>query len=97
MEHINRVELQGVVGNVRRDGGMTFVTMATSHAFTSRDGHSVIETTWHRIVCMDEIAIERGETVHVKGRIRMRRYVSASGEEHAMCEIVASEIGRAQE
>lgn len=53
MEHLNKIELQGVVGSVRTDkvGDKLHAhfTVATNYLYKTADGNAVCETTWHRV------------------------------------------------
>ena len=97
MEHINRVELQGTAGSVRSNAGMTLIPLATSRAFTSREGIPVIETTWHRVVAKGELPFKKGDFLNVKGMIRTSRFISSSGEGQVIHEVFAQEIRRVDE
>ena len=103
IEHINRVELQGHVGNVRiKELNGTKVcnfTLATELLYKSREGVAIAETTWHNVVAWESSSqtadlsqIAKGSAVHVTGRIRMNSYKSAEGEEKQYYEILANSI-----
>lgn len=100
MESINRIELQGVVGNSRitQVGTSTVArfSMATNEVF-SNSGHIREETTWHSVTAWsgkgvpDLTKIVKGTHVHVVGRLRQSRYV-AHGEDRIFYEVIASRI-----
>ena len=96
MEQINKVELVGVVGSVRiqhfGDKQMARFTVVTYRAYNNREGAPVIETTWFRIIAWDAPQIKRGDTVHVLGRLRERRYTGADGIEQRLFEVIASSV-----
>ena len=101
MEQLNRVELRGTVGSVYvKDFGNTRCanfSLATNHCFKDREGSPVIETTWHRVTvwqdhCPDLGIIQRGEPLHVLGRLRVQRYTGADGVERQAVEIVAQKV-----
>lgn len=103
MENINRIEIQGAVGNSRLStvGGTELLKLcvATNHIYKGRDGMAVIETTWHNVSyfkkpedSLDLSQIERGSRVRVLGRLRHNRYTANDGREHEISEIVASEL-----
>ena len=102
MEHLNKVELVGTVGMVSRSeigplhsASFSLVTNYLSH---TANGQAVIETTWHHVVCYEGkgvcpvTEIERGVHLHVIGRIRNRRHITASGEERTTSEILATKV-----
>ena len=101
MEFINRIELVGVVGMIRKQtfsGRMVAkFSLVTEHSFKGKEGSTVIETTWHNVVAwqngdMPLDLIERGSQVCVQGRLRCRRYTSDSGEPRTSYEVVASNV-----
>lgn len=102
MEYINRIELQGIVGNSRL---MTVGTnevvrfgLATSQFFKNRDGSMHEETAWHSVTAWsgegmpDLGSITKGAWVYVAGRLRQNRYTAANGEEEIFYEVLASEV-----
>lgn len=102
MEHINRIELQGRIGNVRTNiVGETKVanfSLVTEHLYKTRDGGAVNETTWHYVVAWDgrempdlEL-LTKGRAVNVTGRLRASRYTAADGTEKQMYEVVAGKV-----
>lgn len=100
MEHLNRVELHGVVGSVRKtklsECTITRFTVATNYVYKAADGTIVEETTWHTVVSWNDIEIEKGDKVEVVGRIRCNRYVTEYGEEKFVYDILASEIRKVE-
>lgn len=89
MEYPNKVELKGIVGNVRVDeiGGteMARFTLATDHTYKSKTGDIIIETTWHEVVAFKNQEavqfeeIQQGAHLHVIGRIRKHVYHDSAG------------------
>lgn len=100
MEFLNRVNLVGIIGQVRVSelGNTKYarVSLATNSAF-KKDGSLVIETTWHNLTIFqsektcDLSLLEKGKALQVVGRIRNQRYTGADGSEHYLCEIIVSE------
>lgn len=94
MEQINRIELRGIVGSVYvKDFGDTKATnfsLATNYACKDKSGCVIIETTWHKVIAWDAPPIKKGDTVHVLGRLRERRYVGSDGSEQRFFEVIAS-------
>ena len=102
MEYLNRIELRGIVGRVsiRQIGNISLaeLSLMTDYAYRDSSGNGVIETTWFSItafegkkICQLE-RLEKGITVYVVGRLRIRRYTGADGSERSLPEIVAHEI-----
>ena len=102
MEHINRIELQGRVGNVRTNEHngtrVANFSLATDLLYRTKDGNAVSETTWHNIVAWEskdtpnvhEICV--GMPLNVTGRLRTSRYTTADGTEKIFYEVLASRI-----
>lgn len=102
MEFINRIEISGVVGTVRKqsvaDSIVANFSVVTETSYNDRNGCAVVETTWHNVVAWqnsnmpDLETIERGSHVNVQGRLRTRRYTDANGESRAVYEIIAARV-----
>ncbi len=102
MEHLNRIELRGILGVLRvmPVGTTRYATMnvATNYCYKDAEGCPVIETTWHLVTvwegkgCPDLSVFKKGDPVHVTGRIRCRRYTEASGIERERMEIIANTL-----
>ena len=101
MEMINKVELQGFVGAVRKtDIGKTLVvrfSVATDYTYVSMDGTPIVETTWHNCTAFadtnpDAENIKRADSVRVKGRIRMQKYVDNNGNDRTIPDIYVQEL-----
>lgn len=102
MEQINRIELRGLVGSVRLQeaGGkkVAHITLATSMAFTDRNGAAVIDTQWHNVSAWEgkNIAdlerIAKGSKLRVIGRVRYYKYTGADGVERNSTEILANKL-----
>ena len=102
MNLINKIELQGRVGNVRTniigDNMVASFSLVTEYLYKSRDGGAVNETTWHQITAWegkdmpDLSTIMKGTPLHVTGRLRTVRYTNSEGVEKQLYEVVASKI-----
>lgn len=103
MEQLNKVELVGIVGNVRvsraGDGRIARITLATSHIYTPADESPVIETTWHNIDAIEDgdrikdvEAIKTGDKLRVLGRIRNIRVYDEYGKPYASISIIANSV-----
>lgn len=99
MESLNKVELVGMVGNVRHDQvgvshAYTF-SVATSYAYRAMDGSPVIETTWHNCYYMsrdEDERIKRGATLRIHGRIQKQKYIDVTGKEGEIYRILVNRI-----
>lgn len=101
MEQLNRVELRGIVGNVNatKVGELTAVrfSVATDYAYKSKDGMSVVETTWHNCTawsdkCPSATELKRSDGVRLTGRLRMNRFVGTDGTERTSTEIFVNSL-----
>ena len=102
MEQINIVELRGLVGMVKRQEisgkKVARFTLATSSAFSDRNGNATIETQWHNvnawegknITCLDEI--RKGSKVQLTGRIRYSKFLGTDQAERFSTEILANKV-----
>ena len=98
MIYLNKVELQGIVGSIRKSeisGTYLYqITLATQEMY-KRDTQIVCETTWHKIVWWSDdgkLLADKGTPIRVVGRINQSQYVDAYGQTHSACEIVANEV-----
>lgn len=99
MEQFNKIEIQGLVGNVRTNVvGNNLVcnfSIATSRAFKNKDSVAIIETTWFQASAWegkgmpDLSKIEKGMALHLKGSISTRSYTAADGSERQVQEVKA--------
>ena len=102
MEHINRIEIQGRVGNVRtnivNETMVANFSVATDFLYKGRDGAGVNETTWHNVVAWaskempDLRRVAKGTPVHVIGRMRSQKHTSNDGTEKYFYEIMAQKV-----
>ena len=97
MEYLNKVELRGIVGAYRtvtiNDASITNFNVMTNHAYWSKSGDAVIESTWHNVAFHGIIGkMTKGSKVYVTGRIRNNSYTGADGEERYSNEIVAKSV-----
>lgn len=102
MEQLNRIEIQGLVGNIRvrefEGTKVANISVATNYIYKTKDGKAGFETMWHNVVAWqgkhmpDLSTIEKGMALNVKGRLRERSWTDASGEERMVVELVAQSI-----
>ena len=106
MDHINRIELQGLVGNVRTNEHngtkVANFSLATDILYKTRDG-AASETTWHNIVAWegkdipDVYRIAKGMPVYVCGRLRTTKVTGIDGTEKTYYEVLAIKVKVLQE
>lgn len=102
METINRVELQGNVGNVRiqkaGDTQVAHFSLATNRVSRSKEGENVVEACWHNVEAwegqgIDDLSkIVKGCPMHIWGRLRYTRYTGADQVEKTSTDVVATKI-----
>ena len=102
LQQLNRVQLRGVCGAVRRNqvGGKTMaqITLATNFIYRSKAGEVVIETTWTNITAFesdhlqDLDKLQKGSKVEVIGRLRNQRFTRADGTDAYSTDVLASEL-----
>lgn len=102
MEHINKIEIQGVVGAVRTQvvfGEMVSnFSVVTNTIYCNKQGDSIAETMWHNVVVWQSATstdlnkVEKGKSVRVVGRLRQMKYTDVHGEEKIFHEILANEF-----
>lgn len=104
MEHINKIELLGMVGQVKTrqiaDLLMVDFSMVTNRVFRNGAGQAVVESTWHQVQAWEcdnipaEVldSIRKGDAVHVVGSVRCQSLVSTQGEERKTYSVLAHEV-----
>lgn len=104
--YINRVQLQGVVGNapeLRYVGGggkaVCNIRLATTNRYKTANGEFVEETEWHTVVGWEAVAermaqLNKGDWANIEGRIRTRTAIDAKGTERIHREIICERVLR---
>lgn len=102
MEQLNKIELRGIVGNIRiqqvNSTRVARISVATDYIYENRQGEKVCETTWHCVTIWEEKSsvaldeIQRGNGVYIQGRLRNTRYTDAHGVERTIVEIVGNKL-----
>lgn len=95
-EYINKIELQGRVGNVRSNNingrQVQNFSLVTEYAFKKKDGSFYNEATWHQVSAWEKQEVQQGDLVRVQGRLRCVKYTGADGTDKIMTEVVANEV-----
>ena len=102
MEQINKIELLGIVGSVRRqrinDKQMAKFTMATNRAYKNKEGAPVIETQWHNVTAFEGKNVQnleqiaKGSAVHVLGRLQVQRIATEDGSDRTYVDVICSKL-----
>lgn len=92
MEHINKIELAGIVGTLKetrldeKNRNIRF-TLAVNES-----AGNVVTTTWFSCTYWGEHIISKGQEIHIKGRMISNRYADAEGNEKTFYEVRVSSI-----
>lgn len=102
MEFINKIELQGIVGNVTvntiQANNLARFSLLVEETYKSTDGTPVIQSSWFGCIAWqdkkikDFNKIKKGATIHLNGRVRMQRYEDSTGANRYVWEIVCQEL-----
>lgn len=102
MESLCKIELCGYIGNatINNISGTKLArfSLATEYAYKSQDGTCCIDTTWFNCSCWESERIknldkiQKGKVAHLTGRVRMSRYIDATGSERQIWEVVCQTI-----
>lgn len=102
MEFINKIELQGIVGNVVintiQASNLARFSLLVEETYKSTDGTPVIQASWFSCIAWqdkkikDFNKIKKGATIHLSGRVRMQRYEDSTGANRYVWEIVCQEL-----
>ena len=72
--------------------------MATSNAWTNREGQRQEHTEWHRIVVWGKLAetcaeyLSKGKKAYIEGRLQTRSWEDDKGQKKYTTEVVASQV-----
>lgn len=107
MEFLNKVELIGIVGNLRvqqyGENKITRLSLLTNYAYTNSEGHHITDTTWHNVVApatpktADAAFLQKGDAARVIGRIRLLSYTDQYGNDKNIIEIAANSVEKINE
>ena len=101
MESLNRIELRGRVGRIKRKmvGDCEVARLSLGVQITERSirGTGISSIDWFNIVAwkggkVNFDAVTDNSVIYVVGRVRMRHYTGADGRDHCTPEVVASEL-----
>lgn len=98
---VNKVELNGFAGInpevVKIKDGLKVArfNLATSESYKNRNGETIKDTTWHRIVLWNKLAdqaqtlVKKGSRINLLGKLVNSSYTDQKGEKHYTTEIIA--------
>ena len=101
---VNKVTLLGNLGadpetkKTASGQSITLFNVATSNAWTNREGQRQEHTEWHRIVVWGKLAetcaeyLSKGKKVYIEGRLQTRSWEDDKNQKRYTTEIVASQV-----
>jgi single-strand DNA-binding protein len=104
MSGVNKVIIVGRLGTdpelkaVGSGQNVTRLSVATSEAWTGKDGNKQERTEWHRVTVWGKLAeicakhLSKGRQVYVEGRLQTRSWEDPQGQKRYATEIVASTV-----
>ena len=96
MESLNKVELKGMVGNVKTqnigDTESTTFSICVSNAYKAMDT-AIIEDNWFSVTTFQKrLNLSKGDKVHLLGRLKTVKYTDSQGIGRAMVSILAQKV-----
>ncbi len=104
MSGVNKVIIVGRLGadpevkTISAGSTVTRLNVATSEAWTGKDGQKQERTEWHRVTVWGKLAeicgkhLSKGRQVYVEGRLQTRSWEDAQGQKKYATEIVANTV-----
>ena len=101
---VNKVTLLGNLGadpetkKTASGQSITLFNLATSNAWTNREGQRQEHTEWHRIVAWGKLAetcaeyLSKGRKAYIEGRLQTRSWEDDKGQKRYTTEVVASQV-----
>ena len=101
---VNKVTLLGNLGadpetkKTASGQSITLFSLATSNAWTNREGQRQEHTEWHRIVVWGKLAetcaeyLSKGKKAYIEGRLQTRSWEDDKGQKKYTTEVVASQV-----
>ena len=101
---VNRVTLLGNLGadpEIKKTASgqsITLFSLATSNAWTNREGQRQEHTEWHRIVVWGKLAetcaeyLSKGKKAYIEGRLQTRSWEDDKGQKKYTTEVVAFQV-----
>ena len=101
---VNKVTLLGNLGadpeTKKTSGGqsITLFNVATSNAWTNKEGQRQEHTEWHRVVVWGKLAetcgeyLSKGRKVYIEGRLQTRSWEDDKNQKRYTTEIVANQV-----
>lgn len=95
MEHLSKIELIGRVGAVREfvvgNERLVRFSVAVDTMFKNRDGAGA-STTWFSCAYWGNCTIEKGQEIHLEGRMAGQSYTDQEGRDRQYLEVKVNRI-----
>jgi single-strand DNA-binding protein len=104
MSGVNKVIIVGRLGTdpeskaVGQNQTVTRLSVATSEAWTDKQGQKQERTEWHRVVVWGKLAelcarhLSKGRQVYLEGRLQTRSWEDQQGQKRYTTEVVANTV-----
>lgn len=97
MEFLNKVELCGIVGVVHphynvMNAPMTQFSLLVESYSKNTDGVIVVDSMWFSCIIHETLELNKGDKVHVTGRLRAKKMVNSDGSERVIPEVICQTI-----
>jgi single-strand DNA-binding protein len=104
MRGLNKATLIGNLGKdpelkvLERGVEVAKFSVATTEMYTTQQGQTKTDTTWHTVVAWRKLAalaakyLHKGSLVYLEGKLSYRHYDDKEGTRHYITEIVAEEL-----
>lgn len=104
---LNRQMLMGraggdpVIRTLESGARVASFSLATARKWTSKEGETKEETTWHNVVVWNKACVtfaekyvSKGDVIYVEGRTSRRKWVKEDGSEVPCVEVIVDGYGR---
>ena len=101
MDFLNKIEIRGIIGRMEnRPMGEKILhkfSVLTEYAYFDSRDEACIETLWLNVSAIDGRKVnipqdaDRGDWIHLTGRLRMQRYTDSEGVSRLVPEVIATE------
>lgn len=101
MDFLNKIELRGVVGSVHAmkvgDTEVVRFSVMTEYAYNDKSGAAVVDCTWFNCTAWADktpsaVNMEKGDCVHLSGRVRMWKFTGSDGKEVNGWEVMVNDL-----
>jgi len=87
MKYINTIELAGIVGTCKETLYQENRRNVRFSLAVDAAESNTVATTWFNCSYWGNSIIEKGQSIHIKGRMECRRYTDSEGKERVFYEV----------